>query len=80
MAAGAVLAGLDRGDSGPVAERLRVREIDDDEGPPGADHALGHGFGGDVAAGADGAVVRHCVIVWHVARYSDVSFAVGFPA
>ena len=37
--------------TGPVTERLRVREVDDDEGTAaGTDHPLGQGVGGDLAA------------------------------
>jgi nicotinamidase-related amidase len=46
-------------DTGAVSERLRVREIDDDEGQRLVRIVRpGHRVGGDLAAGADGAAVR----------------------
>ncbi len=45
-------------ETGPVTERLRAREIDDDEGrPAGADRPPGHRVRGDLAAALDGAAV-----------------------
>src|SRR5580658_10293984 len=45
-------------DTGPVTERVRVREIDDEEGRRLVRIVRrGSGSGGDLAAGADGAAV-----------------------
>ena len=53
---GAFPAGADP-ETGPVTERLRVREIDDDEGRRLVRIIRRGRIGGDVAAGADGAAV-----------------------
>lgn len=45
-------------ETGPVAERLRVREIDDEGRRLGADHPPGRRVRGDLAAGPDGAAIR----------------------